>query len=85
MKARPVIVKPEFCSGCRTCQLICSWFRQNVFNPAKAFIKVEVNDRNMRHHIYFEEQCTGCGLCARYCVSRVLRLAEGVENVDAAS
>lgn len=31
---------PDKCSGCMSCMLICSWKKENKFNPLKARIKV---------------------------------------------
>lgn len=46
--------------------MICSWTFQKKFNPLKAFIKIEWNNRE-GFLIDFEEGCMDCKVCARYC------------------
>ena len=36
-----IIVTPNLCRGCRSCQLACSYSRHAVFNPAKSAIVME--------------------------------------------
>ena len=36
-----IIVTPNMCRGCRSCQLACSFSRHGVFNPAKSAIMME--------------------------------------------
>ncbi len=41
MSAQGIIVLPQYCRGCRSCQLACSYARHRVFNPAKSVISWE--------------------------------------------
>ena len=34
----------ELCSGCRLCQLLCSFINTREFNPSKSRIKIVKND-----------------------------------------
>jgi carbon-monoxide dehydrogenase iron sulfur subunit len=36
-----IIISPEKCTGCRTCELACSYNRSNSFNPKDAAISVQ--------------------------------------------
>lgn len=35
-----LIVHPEKCTGCRICELSCSFFHEKVFNPKKARLRI---------------------------------------------
>ena len=37
---KQLIIKPEKCIGCRTCELVCSFGHYNQFNPKLANVKV---------------------------------------------
>lgn len=52
------------CTGCRSCQLICSITHAEIFNPAMARVRISTKEPQ----ITFEPECTHCGLCARYCL-----------------
>ena len=38
--AKQLMIKPEKCIGCRTCELICSWKRGKSFNPRNSAVSV---------------------------------------------
>ncbi|MDR1893941.1 MAG: 4Fe-4S dicluster domain-containing protein [Spirochaetales bacterium] len=37
---KQLMIKPEKCLGCRTCEIICSWNRGKNFNPRNAAVSV---------------------------------------------
>lgn len=41
-----IIVNFDKCTGCRTCELICSFAHNNSINPRKARIHIYKNERN---------------------------------------
>jgi Fe-S-cluster-containing hydrogenase component 2 len=43
---RKLIFDPELCTGCRACELACSFINEGVFSPAKARIRVVKFDRD---------------------------------------
>lgn len=60
-------IHEEKCSGCRTCQLWCSFAFTRLFNPLKAYIQQEfVPQQGFK--ITFSEDCNECGVCADHCV-----------------
>jgi carbon-monoxide dehydrogenase iron sulfur subunit len=52
------------CTGCQSCQLVCSITHAEVFNPAKARVRIWPSEPR----ITFEPECAHCGLCAQYCL-----------------
>lgn len=66
MKPAKIAIDQTKCSGCWSCRMICSLTIQKKFNPLKAFIKIEWNNRD-GFLINFEEGCMNCRVCAKYC------------------
>ncbi len=65
-------VLPERCTGCRRCQLICSFLHDGEFNPSRARIAIEDRDEGV-DQITFMEECDRCGACVTYCAYGALR------------
>ncbi len=65
---------PELCTGCLTCQLICSLTWDGLCKPSSARIIITGNldDRS----IAFSEDCTECDICAEYCPYGALEIEE---------
>ena len=66
---------PEKCTGCRRCQLICSFSHDGEFNLGKARIVIDDKDEGV-DEITFTEDCDRCGVCIRYCVYGALRFRQ---------
>lgn len=58
-------VNTDNCTGCLRCQLGCSDLYARAFNPAAAYIRVEVSGADCT--IAFTDECTQCGVCADNC------------------
>ncbi len=74
-------MKPEECTGCRTCELICAAhnFREN--NPAKSALRVRGLFPVPGH--YELRICDQCGDCARACpADAIYRREDGVYLID---
>jgi len=56
-----LVVRPERCRGCRSCQLACSFARANEFNPSKSCIVLERDMRTERTAPMIKVLC--CDLC----------------------
>ncbi|MCL1836480.1 MAG: 4Fe-4S dicluster domain-containing protein [Treponema sp.] len=42
--SKQLMLKPEKCTGCRTCELICSFNRAKSFNPRNSSVSVMIYD-----------------------------------------
>ena len=58
-------LKPEECSGCRTCELICALHTYQENNPANAALRVRGLFPAPGH--YELRTCDQCGDCAKAC------------------
>lgn len=66
-------INAKFCSGCRTCELICALTHEEENNPKKAFIKIRGRFPNPGGYtIEILEGCKECGLCAKFCLMHAL-------------
>ncbi len=65
MKKRLIKTDPEKCTGCRQCQLACSYRYTGEFNPEAARIKIMLSPTHCE--IEFTDHCDECGACADQC------------------
>jgi Fe-S-cluster-containing dehydrogenase component len=74
-----VLVKPERCTGCRVCELECSFLYHKAFNPALSHIKIlETPESGISYEIKFTEDCRPkCVACVKSCVFGALEIEEG--------
>ena len=73
-----ILIKPENCTGCRVCQLECSFKYNKVFNPALANIRIlETPEKAVSYRISFKDECRKCLICARACVFGALEIEGG--------
>ncbi|MFX1323467.1 MAG: 4Fe-4S dicluster domain-containing protein [Promethearchaeota archaeon] len=69
-------INEEKCTGCIICRLWCSYTHFKIFNPSKANILIE-DQYGQTPMIYFGNECTNCGECARHCLYGALRIKGG--------
>lgn len=74
-KTFEIIINEEKCTGCRICQLICSYLYQGIYAPAKAHVQIS-DVYEMKPKIKFLETCTQCGQCAQHCLYGALKIKE---------
>jgi len=80
-KERTVIFDADKCTGCRICELVCSHYHQNEYNPKKSFIRIMANEEAEVYIPILDIQCTFCGQCVDACPVGALKnagLAEGI-------
>lgn len=75
-----VSVKPEKCTGCRVCQLECSFRNNKIFNPAQAHIEImETPSNTLSYTIEYTPECTDCLTCVKACAFGALTIEKGAE------
>ena len=78
-----LIADPVKCTGCRVCQLVCSFTKEKVFNPAKARLRVNRIEPPALDVVTACHQCTE-PMCAEVCpVNAINRNVRGIVTVDA--
>jgi carbon-monoxide dehydrogenase iron sulfur subunit len=60
-----VAIDQSQCTGCRNCQLVCSFTNFDRFNPSQAYIEI---DPGGDPEIRFSPDCLCCLTCVDYCV-----------------
>ncbi|WP_455278843.1 hypothetical protein [[Eubacterium] cellulosolvens] len=73
-----IVIKPDKCTVCRSCELACSYHFKKEFNPNKSEIKILFDPKTAVLRITQENGCDLCKdekspLCVRYCVSGALK------------
>ena len=68
--AEPIILKvnEKNCTGCRICEMACSFNHKKVYAPSKASLRVDINWPNRHRPVV----CTLCGLCVKACSTGAL-------------
>jgi Fe-S-cluster-containing hydrogenase component 2 len=82
--AKQLMVKPEKCIGCRTCELICSWNRGKDFNPQNSAVSIVDNEKALASVPLMCLQCEEA-FCINACPAHSLsKDAGGLVKNDAA-
>jgi carbon-monoxide dehydrogenase iron sulfur subunit len=66
MSAFDIMIYPENCTGCRRCQLACSFQETGGFQPDAAVIRIIFTENE--RSIEIQDGCKGCGACANSCL-----------------
>ncbi|MBS7622278.1 hypothetical protein KEJ39_01205 [Candidatus Bathyarchaeota archaeon] len=71
-----VLIKQEKCTGCRTCEIVCSYHLSRAFQPSISKIQIVWDSERSKMHITMD-QCDLCEgeeapLCVRYCSPKAL-------------
>ena len=82
---RFVAVSLQQCTGCRACEIACSWHQSATFQPEQSHIRVYRDNRNGEIQIVLNSTCDGCmgeeyPLCVKFCAPEALMhvtVAEG--------
>ncbi len=51
-------IHPDKCTGCRQCELACSWVQTGSFQPSKSVVRVHIFDEQASFAPYTCFQCT---------------------------
>ena len=67
-----LIVDADKCTGCQTCELVCSMVRSGEYTPEKSLIKVMRNAELDVSIPVISVQCDFCGKCAEWCFEKAI-------------
>lgn len=51
-------IHPELCTGCKQCELACSWVQTGAFQPSRSVIRVHIFDEQASFAPYTCSQCS---------------------------
>jgi ferredoxin len=68
------------CTGCRVCQLICSFSHFNEINPKRAALTIDAHFP--APGTYEPRICNQCGTCAEVCPAEAISEKNGVYIID---
>ena len=73
-----IVVDIRACTGCKICELACSFHHKGVFSPEASSIKVSRDNQNGEIRLSRDSTCDFCKgetrpLCVEYCVYGALR------------
>ncbi|MEM0014968.1 MAG: 4Fe-4S dicluster domain-containing protein [Zestosphaera sp.] len=80
LQGKRLTVRPELCTGCSICELICSFTKFRVFNPRKSMVRIHYNHKLGR--LEKAVTCSQCGACMAACPSGAIRRGNGVVIID---
>jgi len=74
------------CTGCRSCELACSYHFERVFSPEISAIKVVRDNDTGEIDLTINSRCDLCSgedfpLCVKYCASEALKVYDGKVTV----
>lgn len=74
---RRISIVPDKCTGCRSCEIACSYHFDGVFQPNTSRIKISFDPKSGDVKISIDDGCNLCEgeegpLCAKYCSAGAL-------------
>ncbi|MBM3291055.1 4Fe-4S dicluster domain-containing protein [Candidatus Bathyarchaeota archaeon] len=77
-----IVVKVESCTGCKTCELVCSFGHSHKFSPSISRIRVIKDDEIGMDYPVMCHQCSGCSILSNCPTKAVSQKNNGVIFVD---
>ena len=73
--SKSIVVNPDRCTGCKICELVCSFKHHGEFNPSKSRIKVNIFPKEA---FFYPNVCSQCveAWCAKICPASALKRNE---------
>jgi Fe-S-cluster-containing dehydrogenase component len=76
-----LIFDADKCTGCKMCQLACSYVKHGEFNPNKSCIQVMKNKEMDVNIVALDTKCDFCGKCIEWCLPQAIKLVDRKEAV----
>jgi Fe-S-cluster-containing dehydrogenase component len=80
-KEMAVNFNADRCTGCKICELTCSYYYQNEYNPKKSYIRMMTNDEAEVYIPILDIQCNFCGKCTDACPEAALEIVELAKGI----
>ena len=77
-----IVLDPKKCTGCKTCEVVCSFVNSQQFSPIKSRIR---NYVDLNAAFFYSLTCMQCedAPCVKVCPAGALAREDGVVKVDA--
>ena len=82
---KDLIIKDEVCTGCKSCELACSFHHLKIFKPSIASIEVGIDERERKTSISIYNIETGVHLACDNCTGEKIPLCVGFCSIGALS
>jgi Fe-S-cluster-containing dehydrogenase component len=82
---RFIAVDLQQCTGCRACELACSWHSAERFQPECSHIRVHRDNERGEIEVVLKSTCDRCAgeefpLCIKFCAPEALKLMSVAEG-----
>ncbi|MEM4550676.1 MAG: 4Fe-4S dicluster domain-containing protein [Sulfolobales archaeon] len=80
LQSKHIVLDLDKCTGCRICELVCSFYKHKKFSPKMSAIKVYYN-----YELYRAEGftvCSQCGYCVSHCPTGALAIVNGIVVIN---
>jgi Fe-S-cluster-containing dehydrogenase component len=81
-RVRRVIVNNTKCTGCRTCEIVCSLVNDGECNPELARLKVYYDPFTAETRIEVGPKCMVCQECIKWCPTGALKAGYSREGAQ---
>jgi Fe-S-cluster-containing dehydrogenase component len=69
-----VVIHTERCTGCRSCEIACSYHHKKVFSRSLSSIEIIRHEKEGKFEMLLHQRrknghipCDRCGFCLKYC------------------
>ena len=78
---KELVFDADRCTGCKLCELICSYVKYAEFNPGKSVIQVIKNKEMDINIVALGTKCDYCGECVQWCLPHAIKFVDFKEAI----